>query len=154
MAHTRTGVKLEIAGKSSSAAYAAELRKLIQELGVSEKITLRDEWISEQDKAHLINHSLCVLQVPFDEDSYGYLALEAGEAEKPILTTVDSGGVLEFVQDGVQGLILEPNPIEIGRALDLLFEEKALARKLGIAAKERLAELSINWDRVIGELTK
>jgi glycosyltransferase involved in cell wall biosynthesis len=80
--------------------------------------------------------------------------LEAAQAEKPIIATSDSGGVLEFVQDGKQGLVVEPSPLEIAKALDMMFQDRALARKLGLAARERLEELSINWDRVLRRLTE
>ena len=41
---------------------------------------------------------------PFDED-YGYVTLEAFLARKPVVTTTDAGGPLEFVEDGVTGLV-------------------------------------------------
>ena len=47
--------------------------------------------------------ALAVVFPPFDED-YGYVTLEAFLARKPVVTTTDAGGPLEFVDDGVTGL--------------------------------------------------
>ena len=51
---------------------------------------------------------------PFDED-FGYVTLEAFLARKPVITASDSGGTLEFVVDGVNGAIVEPEAGGAGR---------------------------------------
>ena len=71
-------------------------------------------WISEEEKADLIARSAGVLYVPFLEDSYGYVTLEAFHAHKPVITCCDSGGTLEIIEDGVNGLIVAPEPAVAG----------------------------------------
>ena len=53
--------------------------------------------------------ALAVAYPPFDED-FGYVTLEAFLARKPVLTATDSGGPLEFVEDGVNGFVCPPDP--------------------------------------------
>ena len=60
--------------------------------------------------------ALAVVFPPFDED-YGYVTLEAFLARKPVITTTDAGGPLEFVEDGVTGLVCAPTPEALGAAI-------------------------------------
>ena len=50
-----------------------------------------------------------VVYAPYDED-YGYVTLQAFLAGKPVITTTDAGGVLEWVEHEVTGLVAEPTP--------------------------------------------
>ena len=50
----------------------------------------------------LYANALAVVYAPIDED-YGYVTLQAFLAGKPVITSSDSGGVLEWVEDGVTG---------------------------------------------------
>ncbi len=54
---------------------------------------------------------------PFDED-FGYVTLEAFLARKPVVTALDSGGPLEFVEDGVNGYVRPPTPDAFADAID------------------------------------
>ncbi|HEY8616140.1 glycosyltransferase family 4 protein [Phenylobacterium sp.] len=153
MAHVRTPVRLRLCGKASSAAYAAEVRSRLRELGVEDRVIFEDAWISEDDKADRLANALAVAYLPIDEDSYGYPSLEAAHARKAVLTTTDSGGVLELVDDRRNGLVLPPEPVALAAAFDELWQDRRLARRLGEANGERVRELRIDWDRVVEALT-
>ncbi len=86
---------------------------------------------------------------PLDED-YGYVTLEAFLAHKPIVTTNDAGGPLEFVVDGVNGFIAEPDADALGASIACLADDHALARRLGQAGFERAS--LITWDGVVERL--
>ena len=68
------------------------------------------------------------------------------------MTCSDSGGVLEFVVDGTTGLVMEPDPREIAEAFDCLFLDREKAKALGSSARDRVQELKIDWDHVVGRL--
>jgi glycosyltransferase involved in cell wall biosynthesis len=86
---------------------------------------------------------------PFDED-YGYVTLEAFLAAKPVITAHDSGGPLEFVRDGENGLICEPDAQAIAGAINHLAADRSLAERLGRAGQSRAR--MITWDGVIEQL--
>jgi glycosyltransferase involved in cell wall biosynthesis len=86
---------------------------------------------------------------PFDED-YGYITLEAFLARKPVVTTTDAGGPLEFVEDGVTGLVAEPSPESIGAAINRLADERRFAQSLGNSGYDRVR--AISWDGVVDRL--
>ncbi len=153
MAHTVSGVRLRLCGRGSSDSYGRELAKTIERLGVAEKVILEDRWITEAEKADRLAGALATAYAPKDEDSYGYPSLEAAHARKAVLTTTDSGGVLELVRDGVNGFICAPEPRQIAQRFDQLFNDRALARRMGEANGRRITELSINWDHVVEVMT-
>ncbi len=93
--------------------------------------------------------ALGVLYAPFDED-YGYVTLEAFLAAKPVITARDAGGPLEFVRDGVNGFVCDPDAASIGRALTAIAADRTLAERLGRAGQA--VARGITWDGVIEQL--
>lgn len=152
LAHTQTPVRLRLCGTSMSSAYIAELQETARSLGVSERVAMEARWITEEEKADRLKNALASAYVPFDEDSYGYPTIEAAHAERCTITVSDSGGVPEFVTDGVTGFATDPTPVAIAAAFDRLYSDRGLARRLGRAASARVAELGIDWDTVISRL--
>jgi glycosyltransferase involved in cell wall biosynthesis len=105
--------------------------------------------ISEGELADLYARCLAVYYAPIDED-YGMVPLEAFLSEKPVLTTTDAGGPLEFVADGSTGLVVTPDAVEIARALGWLRDHREEAATYGRAGKAVASE--VTWDRAIGRL--
>jgi glycosyltransferase involved in cell wall biosynthesis len=61
--------------------------------------------------------------------------------------------VLEFVTDGINGLVVSPSPTALADAMDRLFLDRAHTARMGEANNRRLSELGINWDTVVESLT-
>ena len=89
--------------------------------------------------------------MPFDED-YGYVTLEAMLSAKPVLTCTDSGGVLEFAEHGGTALVCEPDPEALAAQMDRLWNDRALAQRLGAAGRARYEALGIGWPQVVETL--
>ncbi len=146
MKHTTTPVRCRIAGTGPEREALAELAA---RLGVAERVELLG-WVDDREVVELFAGACCVFFAPYDED-YGYVTVEAFKAGKPVITTADAGGVLEFVEDGVDGFVCAPDsPREIGARLDRLFLDRREARALGAAGQARVQ--AIGWDRVIARL--
>ena len=153
MRHVKTPVRLRLCGTGVNSAHLDSIRATIMNQRLEAKIIFEDRWISEEEKIERLAPALAVAYLPEDEDSYGYCSLEAAHACKPILTTEDSGGVLEFVMDRINGLVVSPNPITLAGAMDHLFLDRAHTARMGEANNRRLSELCINWDTVVESLT-
>jgi glycosyltransferase involved in cell wall biosynthesis len=153
MAHVKTPVKLRLCGRATSPEHARMLQAEIGGLGVAERVIFEDRWISEDEKAEILAGALATAYVPADEDSYGYPSLESSHAEKAIVTTTDSGGVLELVEDGVNGFVRPPDPAALAEVFDRLWTDRRLAERLGRGARQRLADLKIDWNHVVERLT-
>lgn len=128
----------------------SRLERLASERGLNGRARFAGR-VSEGELADLYARCLAVYYAPVDED-YGMVPLEAFLSEKPVLTTTDAGGPLEFVKHAETGLVAEPEPQAIGRALGQLLGDKPLAERLGAAG--RAATRSISWDHVIQTLTE
>src|SRR5437867_6144012 len=109
--------------------------------------------LGEVDDAEVIElyaNALAVVFPPFDED-YGYVTLEAFLSRKPVITTTDAGGPLEFVVDGVNGYVCPPEPEALGAAIARLGADRAHAARLGEAGYDRAR--TITWTGVVERLT-
>jgi len=124
------------------------LKRLARELRIEERV----RWVPEADDDTLIDlyaGARLVVVAPQDED-LGYVPLEAFLSGKPVLTTDDAGGPLEFVSDGETGFVVPPRPEALGAALALAWERPAALEALGRRALARASELS--WDSTIAAL--
>jgi glycosyltransferase involved in cell wall biosynthesis len=152
MRYTSTPIRLIIAGQSEAAWYETEIRSYARDHGLADRVELRFGWLSEEDKADLYARCLGLAYIPVGEDSYGFPSLEASHSSKPIVTLSDAGGVLEFVRDGKEGLVVDPNPRGLADAFDRLYEDRATAERLGAQSFVRRNELRISWAHVINRL--
>jgi glycosyltransferase involved in cell wall biosynthesis len=126
----------------------ANLAALVEQLGLRDRVHLAGA-VDDDTLIGLYAGARGVFFAPFDED-YGYVTLEAFLAHKPVLTARDSGGTLEFVQDGVNGWVCDPTPESVADAFAELTGKPARSAALGDAGYER-ARL-ITWDGVIERL--
>jgi len=124
------------------------LEQLARERGLDGRVRFAGR-VSEGELADLYARCLAVYYAPVDED-YGMVPLEAFLSEKPVLTTADAGGPLEFVADGRTGLVVAPEASEIARAAGWLREHREEAASYGRAGKELASE--VTWDRAIARL--
>ena len=137
MRHVRSPFRLVLAGKPDTEAYGAELRRRVEEWGLQDKVQFLG-WISEEEKARWMRGAFAALYLPHDEDSYGYVTLEAFHSHKPVLTFTDSGGTDEIVEDGVNGLMLAPTAEALARGMEGLWAARARTCAMGRAAHETL----------------
>lgn len=128
----------------------AALEALAAELGLAARVRFAGH-VSDSETRALYARAGAVFYAPWDED-YGLVTLEAFHASKPVVTTPDAGGPLEFVAHEQTGLVAAPEPEAVGAALARLLGDPDLARELGRAGRERVAGHS--WDQVVAELTR
>jgi glycosyltransferase involved in cell wall biosynthesis len=152
LGRTRRPVRLHLCGTSMNPAYVQALRDTARRLGVADRVTIEERWITEEEKADRLENALASAYLPFDEDSYGYPTIEAAHARRCTVTVSDSGGVTEFVRDGVTGVMTDPDPAALADAFDRLHADRAFAARLGGAAEAHVAELRIDWDTVVEKL--
>jgi len=145
LAHVDRSVRLVIVGEGP---LRQPLEATAAESGVADRVSFTGG-IDDQQLVDLYAGAFAVAFPPYDED-YGYITLEAFLARKPVITTSDAGGPLEFVDDGVTGLVTEPAPEVFGAAIARLAADRRLAAALGGAGYERAR--SITWDGVVERL--
>jgi glycosyltransferase involved in cell wall biosynthesis/SAM-dependent methyltransferase len=151
LAKAPSHLRLVIAGMPENPAYLDELRQLAAALGIAGRVT----WLGGIDDATMIRHyaeARAVLFTPQDED-LGYITLEAMLSGKPVITTRDAGGPLEFITHGQEGLITAPDPQALAQSFAQVCEDAALAETMGNAGLNRYQSLNISWEHVVETLT-
>ncbi|MGF1445447.1 MAG: glycosyltransferase [Pikeienuella sp.] len=143
------GVRLKIAGPPDEPGYDDRLRAKARELGVDDRCEILGP-VTDAEMVRLYAEARAVVFVPIDED-YGYITLEAMLSGKPVITCTDSGGPLEFIEDGVEGAVVAPEPAALGAAFAAVFEGEAEA--MGAAARAKYDTKRIGWDAVVEILT-
>lgn len=126
------------------------LEDLAKQLGVESRVEFAG-FVSEERLLELYAKCRAVYYAPFDED-YGFVTLEAMRSGKPVVTTTDAGGVLEFVEPERTGLVCPPDPAAIGAAFDRLAADLPLCERLGGVAQQSTGY--ITWERVVAALTQ
>ena len=136
--HTRTPVRACIAGTGPD---RAVLEQLVDDLGLRERVKLLGR-VDDQQLTDLYAASLAVFYAPYDED-YGYVTVEAFKSGKPVLTAADSGGTLEFVEDGVSGFVCPADaPRAFASQIDQLYENRATAKAMGESGRRKVEGLT------------
>jgi glycosyltransferase involved in cell wall biosynthesis len=148
LARVKCGARLKIAG---SGPLEGELRRRIERLGLAARVELLG-FVPPEDLIALYAGCRAAYYAPLNED-YGYVTVEAFLSRKPVLTTRDAGGPLEFVSDGETGWVSEPTADAVAEAIDALWSAPvARLRELGEAGHARVRDIS--WDHVIDRLTE
>jgi glycosyltransferase involved in cell wall biosynthesis len=147
MKRVRSGARLKIAGTGP---LEPELRKQSERLGLGDRVELLG-FVSDADLVDLYAGCRAAYYAPLNED-YGYVTVESFLSRKPVVTTTDAGGPLEFV-DGDTGIVADPDPEAIARAVDALWAKpESRLREMGEAGHLRVKDIS--WDHVIDRLTE
>jgi len=144
---TRSPIELRVAGRGP---HLEELQQLAREHGLQDRVRFLG-FVSDEEVVDLYANCCAVLLTPHDED-YGFTTLEAFFAGKPVVTTNDAGGVLEFVEDGATGFVEPPEPNLLAARVDTLNEDRALCERLGTAGRD-LVHQKVSWEIALSALT-
>lgn len=149
MRYTKTNVRAVLAG-SADGDELEYIRRLIQQYGLQEKVTLAG-FISEEEKISYYANCLAVYFGAYDED-YGYITLEGMYSKKPVIVHPDAGGPLEFVNDEQNGYVINADAQAVAEKIDFLYENPKVATQMGAQGHESLQQKNISWDYVIDRL--
>jgi glycosyltransferase involved in cell wall biosynthesis len=141
-----SGIRAVIAGDGEE---RERLNALVLELGLSSRVKLPGALTEPQLLDHLARcRAVCF--PPLDED-FGFVTTEAFASSKAVVTCRDSGGPAELVEHGVNGLVCDPTPEALARALRTLMDDPGRAETMGVAARRSGSQLS--WPDTVRQLT-
>lgn len=152
MCRTKSDISLYIVGKADHPREKEQMVSFIKKHKLCKKVKYFD-YVTPEKKLELYANAKAVLFVPVDED-YGYITLEAMAASKAVITCTDSGGPLEFIEDGKNGFAVQPDAQAIAERIDELAMSASLGQEMGRCSKKRLEQKNITWENVVRELTK
>ena len=148
--HLKSDAKIILAGGGRNLAHYESL--IHSDRKIKQRVELRG-FVSEDEMLKLYRDALAVSYLPWDED-YGYVSLEAMYAGKPLIVARDGGGATEFIEDGREGLMVDPTPQDVARAIDELYSDSPRARQMGERGREKVLAMNLSWQNVVEKLTQ
>jgi glycosyltransferase involved in cell wall biosynthesis len=124
------------------------LERLARELKLEGRVQFTGRLTDEELVDHLAQ-CRAVVFAPRNED-YGFVTVEAFSSSKAVITTTDSGGPLEFVRTGENGLISTPDAPGLARAFSQIAASVPLAQRMGEQARRDVAALT--WADTVRKL--
>jgi len=119
------------------------LKRITRYLGVPHRVTFLD-WTTGPDLVSLYQRARFVI-VPSYYEPFGIVALEAMACGRPVIAS-RTGGLVEIVNDGVDGFLVEVgNHLQLAQRMVSLIEDRERREAMGRAARERATAFS--WDR-------
>lgn len=153
LAHTRTGLKLVLAGDGPE---RPQLERLARKLGISERVSFLGSVPHDEVQAVLAGFD--VFAMPSRAEGFGVAAIEAAAMG---LAVVGSRvhGIPDVVDDGRTGLLVPPdNEQALAEAIERLIDDPQLRKAMGEQARALVAdrydwrENAAQMERIYGDL--
>lgn len=154
ISHADLRVKLIIAGPPDSPTDGDKLKATVARLGLEDRVKLDIRFLPREGYAEYLTHAAAVAYLPFDEDSLGYVAMEAATAGKALITTSDSGGILGLVKHRETGWVAEPTPEGLAEAMSSVYTDFAVTKAYGSSARALWHSLKIDWPNTVENLLR
>jgi glycosyltransferase involved in cell wall biosynthesis len=138
-------VKLIVAGE-----YYANQEKyesMIREYGVGDQLVLRNEFIPDEEVAHYFNAADVIVQ-PYKNATQSGVTQIGFHFNKPMIVT-NVGGLPEIIPDGKVGYVVEPNEVDLSKAIQRFFKEDKYEKFSANAAEEKK---KYGWDRMVKKI--
>ena len=112
----------------------------------------RIRFVGDVDEATLIDLYADALLVPFvpRQEDYGLVTIEAFRSGKAVLTCTDSGEPLEFVRDGVNGYVVEPDARVIAERLTHAIDHRRDVARMGARGVQAVRHIA--WEPIVEAL--
>jgi glycosyltransferase involved in cell wall biosynthesis len=137
------GVHLVIAGEFYDG--AESYRRQIERLGIGNAVTLRGDYLPNDEVARYVSASDAVI-LPYLSATQSGIAQVAYNFDIPVIAT-GVGGLAEVVRDGVTGLIVPPaDPHALGNAISRFFQERLDLRFVPNVREEKKR---YTWDALV-----
>jgi glycosyltransferase involved in cell wall biosynthesis len=152
MRHVTSSIRLIIGGPADTEEDAQHLRDLVDRYDLANRVTLDIGFLERSKIIGYVCNALACAYLPVDEDSFGYVTMEAFQAGKTILTTEDAGGLLLIVRDGDTGVVTPPDAKALAGAIDRIAGNRAQTMRLGATARDFWLNKRITWPDTIEKL--
>ncbi len=136
-------------GNVAQGRYLEQMQQFAQSAGVEFEPKVR---VSDDELVELLNRAFAMVYASRLEP-FGFAPLEANACGTPVIAAAE-GGIRETVQDGRNGLLLEPDPAAMAAAIQRLRNDDAFACQLGQQARRLVKErwsLAASLDRLEGQ---
>ncbi|WP_140945783.1 glycosyltransferase family 4 protein [Candidatus Thermokryptus mobilis] len=127
--------------------YFKEVRKLADELGISDKVI----WAGFRKDVHEILSAIDIFVAPSHAEAFGLSLVEAMSVGLPIIASKNAG-FIDIIQDGVNGVFFEKgNYFDLADKIKMLLNEPSLSKSIGENASKTARE-KFNIKRYFDEI--
>jgi glycosyltransferase involved in cell wall biosynthesis len=127
--------KLDLIANTIDPEYLDRLKLRAEKSRVSIQVHHR---VTDAELVDILNRARLMLYAPRLEP-FGYAPLEACACATPVIATAE-GGVRETIEDGANGLLVEPEPEAMGAAIERLMVDEKLRDRLSAKGPEMVRE--------------
>jgi len=121
----------------SSSRYRDKLHSMVTYLGLEKKVVFTGH---RSDIPDLVAALDVVVHASSTPEPFGLVVIEGMAAGKPVVAT-DAGGVLDIIEDGINGLLVPCKDSKaMGKAILLLLSDHDKAVRMGHSAKQMVAK--------------
>ncbi len=141
-------IHLKIIGKGIE---KNNLIKLVNDLNLNDHI----DFLSDLEYSEVIREmkKSNILVLPSTREGFGMVLAEANACNIPVVA-YKSGGVVEVIEDGKNGFLVEPRNVdELSKKIRLLLENENIARKMGEEGRKKV-EKYFDWEKIVEEIIK
>ena len=125
------------------------LVEIVNDLDLNDHI----EFLSDLDYGDVIREmkESNILVLPSTREGFGMVLAEANACNIPAVA-YKSGGVVEVIDDGKNGFLVEPRNLEeLSKKIKLLLENENIARKMGEEGRKKV-EKYFDWEKIVEEI--
>jgi glycosyltransferase involved in cell wall biosynthesis len=113
-------------------------RELSEELGIADQTRFAG-WIEHDELERFYRQARAVVVPSRWPEPFGMVGIEAMARGRPVVA-FDNGGISDWLQDGVTGLLAPPADVDaLATAIQRLLDDPELAARMGRAGAERAA---------------
>jgi glycosyltransferase involved in cell wall biosynthesis len=127
-----------------------DARRLAQRCGIEERVMFRG-WLGAEELAEELAQASLVAMPSLWPEPFGLVGIESLASGRPVVAS-DTGGVRDWLEDGVSGVLVEPGEeAELARALGELLDDPERQRTMGEAGRRSVAQ-RFSPERHVAEL--
>jgi len=120
------------------------LRKMVNDLDLEQNVTFVG-FLQPEKYLETLN-SVDALILPSRIEAFAITVIEAMALGKPVITS-NTGGIPEIIKEGRNGILVEPEPDQIARAIIYLYENEGLRKK--ISQNNREDVINYDWKPIV-----